>query len=135
MFDVNLRKQKMKSIISISFGFGLLISHTFGSTVNLMEGAIGEAEATVSFFEGEVNKTVTKVEQAIVALKSTLQDSKPSTVVLLYQQDAALANLKANLEALGKLLPLLTSSQFNAEKMRLMLGAMPQDSDEESVAE
>lgn len=133
MVDVNLRERTMKSIISMSFGFALLISHVFGTAVDIMEGAIGEAEATASFFEREVNSAVAKIEQAVVAFKSTFQGSNRAMV--LYQQASAIKLLKTNTEALADLVPLLADSRSQAEKMRLMLETMPKDFDDESVAE
>ncbi|MDP3641470.1 MAG: hypothetical protein Q8R43_03460 [Alphaproteobacteria bacterium] len=124
----------MKSIISISFGFGLLISHTCARATDLMEGAVGEAEASARFFAEEANSAVTEVEQAMVALNLTIQDST-SSIEVQEQQSAALTNLKAKIDALAFLLPLLADSRSQAKKMRKMLEARPQDSDNRSATE
>lgn len=134
MVDVNLREsEQMKSIISMSVGFALLISHVFGSAVDIMEGAIGEAEATASFFEREVSSVVAKIEQAVAAFKSTFQGS--NRAMIPDQQASAIKLLEANTEALADLAPLLANSRAQAEKMRLMLDAMRKDSEDKSIAE
>ena len=135
MIGINVREQKMKSIIYMSFGFGLLVTQVFGSTADIIEGAAGEAEATACFFEREVNSTVEHAEQALVTLKSALQGLDRTGVIVLYRQTAALTNLKATIEALEKLLPLFASSQLRVEQMRVMLAAMPNDPDAENIAE
>lgn len=130
----------MKSIISMSFGIALLISQVFGAAVDILEGAIGEAEATASFFEREINSVVAKIEEAVASFKLTFEGSNltiegSKRTINTYQQASALKVLKSNVEALADLVPLLVENKFQIEKLRIMLDAMPKNSDDENVAD
>jgi hypothetical protein len=119
----------MKSIISMSFGIGALITPAFGSSTALMEGAVGEVSASTSFFEREVNNAVARVKQAWAELSPTLQNIATSP-----QQDDPIKHLIAMAAVLERKRSLLASCKASEEQLRARLAAMPQNSDEESVA-
>ncbi len=115
--------KRLRLIISM---VGLFVTTSWGSdSRQLVEGALGEAESSASFFKREIDAKIIVLENAITAFKDFCANPN-QTLPNKYLGITALKDLESTAQTLQKLLGFLEESKSSADRFRILLDTLPE---------
>lgn len=107
-----------------------LVTTSWGAdSLQLIEGAVGEAESSVSFFKNEIKSTIVKAEEALGSFKDNFNNPNQS-IHVKYQETKALETLARASRELTELHRILEDSKANADRIRALLNTAPNENNE-----
>lgn len=114
----------MKTIKLMIGIIGCLVTTSWGAdSILQLEGALGEAESSVTFFRNEIQSTIAKTEGDWVRFKKNFNNPSQSPHEL-YKKTKTLESLDKRVQEIIGLQRLLMNCEANANSIRMLLETM-----------
>lgn len=118
---VFIRKKIMKKIKLMIVIIGCLVTTSWGADSMLqLEGALGEAESSVSFFRNTIESTIAKAGDDLIRYKENFNNPSQS-LPEQYINTKTLESLVNTVQELKELQRLLANCEATAKSIRMLL--------------